>query len=88
MSGKGEATCDKLQKAAAHKVPVETLEILNEIIAIRRGEEEVETRCDHGVYQAYDPYGCTKFLRWRYGYPRHRRRRKSRTRPSFRLGER
>lgn len=51
MSGKGKTTIDKLQKAAAHKISVETLGILDEIIAIRRGEEEVEKRRDHGVYQ-------------------------------------
>jgi hypothetical protein len=52
MSGKGKTTIDELQKAAAHKIPVEKREILGEIITIRRGEEEVEKRRDHGVYQA------------------------------------
>ncbi|KAF4232403.1 hypothetical protein CNMCM8980_004879 [Aspergillus fumigatiaffinis] len=42
MSGKGKATCDELQKAAAHKIPVKAHEILDEIFAIRESEEEVE----------------------------------------------
>jgi hypothetical protein len=52
MSGKGKTTIDKLQKVAAHMIPIEKQEILDEIIAIRRGEEEVEKQRDHGVYQA------------------------------------
>lgn len=52
MSGKGKTTINKLQKAAAHKIPVDKQEILDKIITIRRGEEEVEKRRDHGVYQA------------------------------------
>jgi hypothetical protein len=57
MSGKGKITCSKLKEAAEHKTAVyekreETLEFLEEIIAIRRNEEKAKTQGDHGVYQS------------------------------------
>jgi hypothetical protein len=57
MSGKGKITCAKLKEAAENKAAVyekqeDTLESLEEIMTIRRNEEEAKTQGDHGVYQA------------------------------------
>ncbi|KAH3452642.1 hypothetical protein KXV78_008739, partial [Aspergillus fumigatus] len=52
MSGKGKITCAKLleaaeQKAEAGKITERALTVLDEIIAIRKNEEEVETQRNH-----------------------------------------
>ncbi|KAL4732845.1 hypothetical protein BDV11DRAFT_201233 [Aspergillus similis] len=52
MSGKGKITCAKLleaaeQKAEAGKIKERALTVLEEIIAIRKNEEEVETQRNH-----------------------------------------
>jgi hypothetical protein len=57
MSGKGKITCAKLKEAAEHKAAVYkerevTLKVIEDIIAIRRNEEEAETQYDHGLYPA------------------------------------
>jgi hypothetical protein len=56
MSGKGKITCAKLleaagQKAKAGKITERALTVLDEIIAIQKNEEEVETQRNHGEYQ-------------------------------------
>jgi hypothetical protein len=56
MSGKGKITCAKLleaaeQKAEAGKITESALTVLEEIIAIRKNEEEVETQRNYGEYQ-------------------------------------
>jgi hypothetical protein len=56
MSGKGKLTCANLleaaeQKAQTGKITERALTVLEEIIAIRKNEEEVETQRNHGEYQ-------------------------------------